>query len=243
MLFIWSRHTLAYSLPSIICTSPVSIHAERCVSQITWQSEDDPAYTRQWINVGWTLVQRRRQGYRHYTPQLISMIFESDCHLIDISTPCFPISLSQAYIQRSKNKIATEGCGQTLGCHCWCGFFQGYNVAHPCGGWCWPTNVTNAQSINICPGRLLADSIQRDMVTPASHSIGVGRPMGIAGGSTGRVNGKTRLSFTILFLSSFLPRRVNGSDWLHNSSSVHYIYLSRHKTSAMYSPAHDTPLG
>ena len=42
-----------------ICTSAVSIHAERCVSQITWQSEYDPAYTRQWINVGLTLVQRR----------------------------------------------------------------------------------------------------------------------------------------------------------------------------------------
>ena len=36
--------------------------------------------------------------------------------------------------------------------------------------------------------------------------------MGMLSGSTGRVNGKTHLSFTILFLSSFLPRQVDGSD-------------------------------
>ena len=36
--------------------------------------------------------------------------------------------------------------------------------------------------------------------------------MGMLSGSTSRVNGKTRLSFTILFLSSFLPRQVDGSD-------------------------------
>ena len=57
-------------------------------------------------------------------------------------------------------------------------------MALPCGGWCLPTNVTNAQSINVCPGRLLADSIQRHMVTPASHSIGVGRPIKLEGGKS-----------------------------------------------------------
>ena len=40
----------------------------------------------------------------------------------------------------------------------------------------------------------------------------VGMYMGMLSGSTGRVNGKTRLSFTILSLSSFLPRQVDGSD-------------------------------
>ena len=45
-------------------------------------------------------------------------------------------------------------------------------------------NVTNAQSLNVCPGRLLADLIQRRMVTPASHSIGVGRLIKLEGGKS-----------------------------------------------------------
>ena len=39
-------------------------------------------------------------------------------------------------------------------------------------------------SLNVCPGRLLADSIQRHMITPASHSIGVGRPIKLEGGES-----------------------------------------------------------
>ena len=54
-------------------------------------------------------------------------------------------------------------------------------MAHPCGGWYRPTNVTNEQSLNVCPGRLLTDSIQRHKVTPASHSIGVGWPIKLEG--------------------------------------------------------------
>ena len=57
-------------------------------------------------------------------------------------------------------------------------------MAHPCGGWCFPTNVTNAQSLKVCPGRLLADSIQRHMVAPASHSIEVGRPIKLEWGKS-----------------------------------------------------------
>ena len=45
-------------------------------------------------------------------------------------------------------------------------------------------NVTNAQSLNVCPGRLLADLIQRHMVTPASHSFGVGRLIKLEGGKS-----------------------------------------------------------
>ena len=62
--------------------------------------------------------------------------------------------------------------------------------------------------------------------------------MGIAGGSTGRVNGNTRLSFTI-FLSIFLPFPSGQRFRLtsQNSSSAHYIYLSRHKTSAAVQPS------
>ena len=36
--------------------------------------------------------------------------------------------------------------------------------------------------------------------------------VGMLSGSTGRVNGETRLSFTILLITSFFPRQVDGSD-------------------------------
>ena len=44
-------------------------------------------------------------------------------------------------------------------------------------------------------------------------------------GSTGRVNGKTRLSFTILFLSSFLPRQVDDSDCLHKTLLQFIVFI------------------
>ena len=36
--------------------------------------------------------------------------------------------------------------------------------------------------------------------------------VGMLSGSTGRVNGETRLSFTILLITSLFPRQVDGSD-------------------------------
>ena len=39
-----------------------------------------------------------------------------------------------------------------------------------------------------------------------------GESVGMLSGSTRRVNGGTRLSFTILLLTSFFPRQVDGPD-------------------------------
>ena len=50
-------------------------------------------------------------------------------------------------------------------------------------------------------------------------------PVGMLRGSTGRVNGETRPTFTNLLITSFFPRHVDGSDWLHKTPLQFIVFI------------------
>ena len=49
--------------------------------------------------------------------------------------------------------------------------------------------------------------------------------VGMSCGSTGRVNGETRPTFTNILITSFFPRQVDGSDWLHKTPLQFIVFI------------------